>query len=112
MALLPTRQARARPILEAAQEAPVWARLTERIEASEARLQAIRPLLPMALRAHVRSGPLEEGQWCLLVGSSAAAAKLRQLLPNLRLHLDAQGLPVSQIRLKVNQDQALPPRRR
>lgn len=112
MAASPPRSPRARSVLEAAQEAPVWARLSERIQASEARLQAIRPLLPTAMRALVQPGPLEAGQWCILVSSSAAAAKLRQLLPSLRLHLDAQGLPVGQIRLKVSQGMAVPVGRR
>jgi len=49
----------------------------------------------------VQDGPIEDGQWCLLVSSNAVAAKLRQLLPALQLHLQARGLPVSGIRIKV-----------
>ena len=64
-------------------------------------MQAIRSLLPVALRASVQAGPYENGHWCLLASSSAAAAKLRQLLPALRLHLQAQGLEVSEIRIRV-----------
>ena len=58
-----------------------------------------------ALRAGVQAGPLEEDQWCLLVGSNAAAAKLRQLLPDLQQHLLAKGLPVAGIRIRVQAKQ-------
>jgi len=50
----------------------------------------------------IQAGPLEEGQWCLLVSSNAVAAKLRQLLPSLEMHLAARGQPVSGIRIKVH----------
>ena len=65
------------------------------------RLAAIRPLLPAPLRAAVQAGPIDEGQWCLLVSSNAVAAKLRQFVPALQLHLESQGLAVSGIRIKV-----------
>ena len=95
------RRRHAISLLQAAEESPSLAQLTERIQASSARLKAVRALLPAALRAGVLAGPLEEGQWCLLVGSNAAAAKLRQLLPDLQQHLLAKGLPVTGIRIRV-----------
>ena len=95
------RRRHAISLLQAAEESPSLAQLTERIQASSARLKAVRALLPAALRAGVLAGPLEEGQWCLLVGSNAAAAKLRQLLPDLQDHLGRQGLPVAGIRIRV-----------
>jgi hypothetical protein len=89
------------PLHQAAQESPTFARLTDVIRASSARLKAIHNLLPAPLRASVQAGPLEEGSWCLLVSSNAVAAKLRQLVPALQAHLDQQGLGVSAIRIKV-----------
>jgi len=96
-----TRRRQALSLLQAAEESPNLSQLVERIQASSARLNAVRALLPAALRASVQAGPIEEGQWCLLVGSNAAAAKLRQLLPDLQQHLQTQSLPVSGIRIRV-----------
>ncbi len=89
------------PLLQAAGESPTLARLVDRMEASSRRLEAIRTLLPRPLMASVQAGPFEDGQWCLLVGSNAVSAKLRQLLPSVQQHLAACGLPVSGIRIKV-----------
>lgn len=89
------------PLHQAAEESPALARLTDRVRASSARLAAIRPLLPAPLRTAVQAGPIDEGQWCLLVSSNAVAAKLRQFVPTLQMHLQAQGLAVSGIRIKV-----------
>lgn len=89
------------PLHQAAQESPTLARLVDRLQASSLRLAAIRGLLPAALRASVQAGPIEDGQWCLLVSSNAVAAKLRQFVPSLQLHLESRGLAVKGIRIKV-----------
>ena len=89
------------PLQQAAQESPTLARLTDRLRASSNRLDAIRPLLPVPLRSAVQAGPIDEGQWCLLVSSNAVAAKLRQFIPTLQMHLESCGLAVSAIRIKV-----------
>ena len=86
---------------EAARQSPALAQLAERVHASSSRLAAIRPLLPSTLRSAVQAGPIDEEQWCLLVSSNAVAAKLRQLVPALLLHLQANGLAVPGIRIKV-----------
>lgn len=88
-------------LLDAARQSPALARLVDTVHASSQRLERIRPLLPPPLRTAIQAGPLEEGQWCLLAQSNAVAAKLRQMLPLLKNHLDAAGLPVSGIRIKV-----------
>ena len=75
-----------------------WLSANQRVAA---RFEAIRALLPAALRAAVQAGPIEEDQWCLLVSSNAVAAKLRQFVPALQMHLEARGLPVAGIRIKV-----------
>lgn len=86
---------------QAAGNSPTLARLAELIEDSNARLKAIEPLLPEALRTAVKPGPIEGESWCLLVSSNAAAAKIRQLLPLLQARLLDQGWKVTSIRLKI-----------
>jgi len=86
---------------EAAGAAPTLAALQERIRQSNWCLQQIRPLMPAALRPHVLAGPLEDADWCLLVRSSAASTKLRQLVPRFLERLADLGAPVRTIRLKV-----------
>ena len=86
---------------EAAQAAPTLGALRERIKASQCCLEQIRHLIPSTLRAHVKPGPLQEGEWCVLVGSAAASTKLRQLLPVLLKELVRNGNQVTSIRLKV-----------
>ena len=90
------------PVQQATQETPALAGLVALVRDSSARLQAIEPLLPPALRASVRAGPIEGSTWCLLVEGNAAAAKLRQLLPALAAHLRSKGWEVAQIRLKIS----------
>jgi hypothetical protein len=97
----PQRRHFAIPLQQAAQESPTFARLVDRVHASSERLKAIRPILPAPLRASIQAGPIEDGQWCLLVSSNAIAAKLRQFVPALQMHLEARGLAVSGIRIKV-----------
>lgn len=76
-------------------------RLTELVRDSSLRLRAIENLIPESLRASVKAGPVTDAEWCLLVSSTAAAAKIRQLLPALLSHLRSQGWEVNSIRLKV-----------
>jgi hypothetical protein len=88
-------------VLQAAQDSPTLARLTELAAASKARLKEIEPLIPAAMRAAVQAGPIEGTSWCLIVANNAVAAKLRQLLPMLESHLRVKGWEVTAIRLKV-----------
>lgn len=89
------------PLHQAAEESPTLASLVQRVRASNSRMDVVRPLLPGPLRASVQAGPMDEDQWCLLVSSNAVAAKLRQLLPTLRMQLEARGLGVAGIRIKI-----------
>ncbi len=89
------------PLHEAAQASPTLARLTQLARESGERLKAIEPVIPAPLRACVRPGPIEGTTWCLLVDGSAAAAKLRQLLPVLQAKLNSSGWQVTAIRLKL-----------
>lgn len=86
---------------QAAEAAPGLAALYERVRESQRLLALIRQQLPEALRQQVRSGPLSEEEWCLLVDSASVSSKLRQLLPNLLSTLNQNGAKVSAIRIKV-----------
>jgi hypothetical protein len=86
---------------DAVERAPALARLSRLAAESAARLRAVQPALPPALRELVRPGPIDETSWCLLVPHNAAAAKLRQLTPTLLQRLQAAGHPVDAIRVRV-----------
>jgi hypothetical protein len=96
-----TRRLHPVSLQQAADEAPALARLAQLARESVARLQAVEPLIPASLRCAVKAGPIDGTAWCLLVDSSAAAAKLRQFLPALQAHLCDRGWEVNSIRLKV-----------
>jgi hypothetical protein len=86
---------------QAVGEEPTLALLQERIRASRSCLDAITPLIPMPLRSQVQPGPLENGEWCLLVSSASASTKLRQLLPSMQQRLVQNGMEITSIRLKI-----------
>jgi hypothetical protein len=96
-----TRRNQAVTLQQATLDSPTLARLTELSRDSVARLQAILPLIPPALRASLTAGPIEGATWCLLLDNNAAAAKLRQMLPAIEAHLRSRGWAVEAIRLKV-----------
>ena len=77
------------------------AQLLQRLQESRARFDALGALLPEALRAAVRPGPLDDGGWTLLVSDGAAAAKLRQLLPALQAAQQAAGFTPLAVRVRV-----------
>ena len=86
---------------QAAAGSATLARLTALAQESGERLKAVETLIPEALRRAIRPGPIDGTTWCLLVSSTAASSKLRQLLPALQSHLCARGWEVTSIRLKV-----------
>lgn len=89
-------------LLQASQNHASLAKLMEINRQSTARLQAITPLIPAALRPSVKAGPIEDEVWCLLLTNTTTAAKLRQLLPAFEATLRVQNLAVKAIRLKVH----------
>jgi len=95
------RRSRSVTILQATQDTPALARLAELATESTARLKAIQPLIPVALRSAIQAGPIDGTAWCLILDNSAVAAKVRQLLPALESHLRSKGWEVTAIRLKV-----------
>jgi hypothetical protein len=88
-------------IADALQRSVPLALLRQRLQDSNARLAAIRPLLPTALAEHVKAGPVDEEAWSLLAANASVAAKLRQLRPRLEQRLRERGWQVSPIRIKV-----------
>jgi len=88
-------------VQEAAEDSPTLARLAGLARESGERLKAVESLIPAALRPSVKPGPIEGTAWCLLVEGSAAAAKLRQLVPALQAQLCSRGWEVTAIRIKV-----------
>jgi hypothetical protein len=83
-----------------AQSEPLVA-LTQRLRASQDRLNAVLPLLAPAMRPHVKAGPIDEAGWTLLATNNAVSAKLRQMLPALEAHLRSHGLPGPPMRVKM-----------
>ena len=92
---------RAMPLREAMEQAPTLARLLAAANQSQARLQVVRDMTPPALAASLQAGAWEDGAWTLLAPNSAAAAKLRQLLPQIALALERAGLAAQSVRIKV-----------
>lgn len=90
------------PMAEALAGSAPLATLLERVRESEARLEMVRAELPPGLTGQVRAGPLDAEGWTLLVGSGAAAAKLKQCLPRLQETLRARGRGDLAIRVKVH----------
>lgn len=86
---------------QAAEEAPTLSRLLELARDSADRLKAVEFLIPIPLRSAIKAGPIDGPSWCLLAESSAAAAKLRQLLPALQDCLRNRGWEITSIRIKV-----------
>lgn len=95
------RRNQAISLLEATRESETLSRLCDLASESAQRLQSVQALLPAALRAGVRPGPIDGATWCLLLDNNAVAAKVRQLVPALQAHLRAKGWEVNSIRLKV-----------
>lgn len=88
-------------IVEASLASPSLARLSELSRESNARLQALAPMLPPAIRQGLKAGPIEGTEWCILVANNAMAAKLRQLVPDMQTRLLQLGWEVQCIRLKI-----------
>lgn len=94
----PSRPLRVDEVIAAA---PTLARLAERARLADALLRTLLPALPAGLRHAVQAGPVEGSEWCLLVQGSPAAAKLRQLLPDLVHMLRQHGHAIDRIRLRL-----------
>lgn len=90
-----------RPIGQTLRDDQTLASLAARLRRSEACLQAVRAVVPPALRPHLLAGPWDEQGWTLLTRQAAALTKLRQLMPLMDQALREAGLGVPAIRLHV-----------
>ncbi|MBK9135207.1 MAG: hypothetical protein IPM15_12950 [Betaproteobacteria bacterium] len=77
------------------------AALLARLAQSQARWAVVAAGLPAELAAAARPGPLDERAWTLLADHAAAAAKLRQHLPDIEAALAAHGWLAPAVRIKV-----------
>jgi hypothetical protein len=98
---MPPKAAPSRPIRDALDGSAPLALLKQRMQASQARFDAVAPLFAEPMRALVRPGPLDDDGWTLLAPNGAVAAKLRQLLPALQHRLDDDGWPRVALRVRV-----------
>lgn len=97
----PRRRNQTVSVLQASMDSPSLARLAGLTHDSSERLKAVMPLVPTQLQGAITAGPIDGATWCLLVNNSAAAAKMRQILPSLTAHLRSKGWEVESIRLTV-----------
>jgi hypothetical protein len=58
--------------------------------------------IPLGLHTSILAGPLNEGEWCLLINNASAVAKLKQLVPVMLTAIQPSGIRVQSIRLKRN----------
>jgi len=86
---------------QATEASPTLASLAARVRDTNERLRAVLDLVPPDMRSAIQAGPVEDGVWCMLVQGSAAAAKLRQLVPMLQSRLRSKGWEDATIRIKV-----------
>lgn len=96
-----SRQIKIVSFSQAIDASPSLAHLNNMVRESSDLLKKVERLLPQTLRNYVKAGPIENGAWCLLVSSNAAAAKVRQMVPALLAHLQTLGSKVIDIRIKV-----------
>ncbi len=61
----------------------VLQRLHSQVAQSQRLWQAVQPHIPAQLRTSIKPSRVQEGKWTLLVPHNSAAAKLRQILPDL-----------------------------
>jgi hypothetical protein len=76
--------------------------LQARLTQSQARLDAVRAVMPATLARELRAGPLDDEGWSVLVSNAAVAAKLRHLLPSMAQALKAAGHRELAIRVRIS----------
>ena len=75
--------------------------LLQRLQQSREHYACVAPLLPPGLRQDVRAGPVDGDCWTLLAAHNPAAAKLRQMLPDLLQRLRDGGWQGTSIKVRV-----------
>ena len=90
-----------RNLREAIDKAPTLAALLAGHRRSQACFELILPALPALLRSLVRAGPIDGACWTLFAQNSSAAAKLRQVLPDLLAALNVREPGITEIKAKI-----------
>lgn len=103
-----TRPPPGRDLRQALQGNASLAGLLARVQASRDRLALVLPLLPPELAPLLRAGPLDDKAWLLLADNSAAAAKLRQMMPLLQQALTERGWGDPPAKVRVQPRSATP----
>lgn len=94
------------PIGKVLMQAEPLQRLQQRIQESKDRFEAVKGCIPAALLSYIKPGPVDEGQWTLLVSNTAVAAKLRHLQPLMEDALRAHDWRVCSLRIKIQRQDA------
>ncbi len=98
---MPAHARNVSPLARAIESSEPLARLAQRMRESQQRFACVRDLLPEPLASQLRPGPVDADGWTLLASNPAAAAKLRQLVPELERRLITGQFAATQIRVKV-----------
>jgi len=92
-------------VMNAAERAPGLGSLMATAQRNQKRLTLLKGVVPPIILTQLSAGNLEQGVWCLMLKSPAAAGKLRQLVPAMCAHLRTKGELVHDITVKVIQHQ-------
>ena len=98
---MPAHARNVSPLARAIETSEPLARLAQRMRESQQRFACVRDLLPEPLASQLRPGPVDADGWTLLASNPAAAAKLRQLVPELESRLTAEQFGGLRVRVKV-----------
>jgi hypothetical protein len=90
-------------VLKAAQSAPGLAQLIAQASRSRSQVDDLTGLVPALILKQIHSGPMESGNWILMLRSGASAAKLRQMGPAICAHLRSKGWDIQSITVRVIQ---------
>ncbi len=93
----------AQAVLNAAERAPGLGSLMATALKNQKRLTLLKGVVPPIILGQLSAGNLDNGVWCLMLKSPAAAGKLRQLVPAMCAHLRTKGELVHDITVKVIQ---------
>ncbi|MEJ7136952.1 hypothetical protein [Amphibiibacter pelophylacis] len=93
-------------IADALARSPVMGRLMQRANEATDALEIIAQVLPGHMMERVRSGPITDTEWHLLVDSQAVANKLLHWAPDLKDRLVRHGQPARELVVKVSRQRA------
>lgn len=91
----------ARNLGQAIEGAPTLSALLAGHQRANACFQRMLPVVPPSLRALVRPGPVDGACWTVFVEHSAAAAKLRQLVPALLAAVSDFDGSIAEVKIKI-----------